>query len=109
MYKRFVTRNQIRANYSRILYCGYCAMSHLLLREKPIAYNSGLYGWNYDAYEIDGTIILTGYKNMFGMYINPIEEEKQAQAIWENRTLTDTQKEEMVKELLWRVVNGGKK
>ena len=35
------------------------------LKEKgfsPIGYNSGAYGWNYDVYEIEGVVIVAGYR-----------------------------------------------
>ena len=29
---------------------------------EPIGYNSGVYGWNYDVYEIGGALICAGYR-----------------------------------------------
>ena len=86
--KLFVTRTQVKQNFERILYTNYCGMSFLLMGKTPIAYNSGVYGWNYDLYDLNGVALLTGYRGTYGQYINPIEEEKQARAIWEDRTLS---------------------
>ena len=29
---------------------------------EPIGYNSGVYGWNYDVYEIENALICAGYR-----------------------------------------------
>lgn len=103
--KLFVTKPQVKKNYYRILCTGYCTMQFLLIGKYPIAYNSGVYGWNYDLYDLDGIALLTGYRGTYGTYINPMEEEKQARAIWENRTLPYEKKLELIDSLLWRVIN----
>lgn len=103
--KLLVTRPQVKKNYYRILYCNYCAMQYLLMGKYPIAYNSGVYGWNYDLYDLNGIALLTGYRGTYGMYINPTEEEKQARAIWENRELSYEKKLELIDSLLRQVIN----
>lgn len=45
---------------------GYCSMQYLLIGESPVAYTCGVYGWNFDAYCVDGFTICTGYRNMPG-------------------------------------------
>lgn len=57
------TTKRIKENYSQnyILSIGYCDLQFLLKYESPRAYTSGVYGWNYDLYEIDGIAICTGY------------------------------------------------
>lgn len=103
--KFFVTRPQVKKNYYRILCCNYCAMQYLLMGKYPIAYNAGIYGWNYDLYDLDGIALLTGYRGTYGQYINPMEEEKHARAIWEDRTLSYEKKLELIDSLLWEVIN----
>lgn len=49
---------------------GYCEMQNLLHYEEPIAYTSGVYGWNYDVYKVDGIIICTGYRGMPGQRLD---------------------------------------
>ena len=29
---------------------------------KPFAYTSGVYGWNFDAFDVDGVLLTTGYR-----------------------------------------------
>ena len=58
-----VTSREIRANYGdRIVKLGYCEAQTLLRDVAPFAYNAGVYGWNYDAYDIGGLCIVTGYR-----------------------------------------------
>ena len=59
------TRKQINQNYNRVICIGYCQAQYLLNGKNPIAYNSGVYGWNCDIYDINGVAIVTGY-NPFG-------------------------------------------
>jgi hypothetical protein len=80
-------------------------MQFLLIGKNPMAYNSGVYGWNYDLYDLDGIALLTGYRGTYGTYINPMEEEKQARAVWEDRALSYEKKLEMIDSLLWQVIN----
>ena len=58
------TSKTIKQNYAQnyILSIGYCDLQFLLKYESPCAYTSGIYGWNYDLYEIDGIAICTGYR-----------------------------------------------
>ena len=103
--KFHVTRKEIKENYYRVLQTGYCSMSHLLMGKQPIAYNAGLYGWNFDLYDVNGIAITTGYRNMVGMAINPMEEEKQAENIWNDRSLSYADKLEKIDNLLMNVIN----
>ena len=32
---------------------------------RPMGYNAGVYGWNYDVYDLGFCIVLTGYRNKF--------------------------------------------
>lgn len=59
------TRKEITQNYKNVICVGYCNAQYLLQGKNPIAYNAGVYGWNYDLYDINGVAIVTGY-NPFG-------------------------------------------
>ena len=56
------TRKQINQNYNSVISIGYCDAQYLLQGKKPIAYNAGYYGWNYDLYDVNGVAIVTGYR-----------------------------------------------
>ena len=60
------TTKKIKQNYANnyIISIGYCDLQTLLKYESPRAYTSGIYGWNYDLYEIDGVAICTDYRGM---------------------------------------------
>lgn len=64
------TAKAIRENGGRVLACGYCGMQNLLYYRSPIAYTSGVYGWNFDVYDVDGYIITTGYRGMVGQRVD---------------------------------------
>lgn len=79
------TRKAIVNSSSKIVSAGYCDLQHLLRNHSPIAYTCGVYGWNFDVYEIDGLTICTGYRGMPGRCANNIwEYEKKARAIMED-------------------------
>ena len=54
---------------SQTIELGYCELQNLLAKFSPIAYTSGLYGWNADIYQFGDYYICTGYRP-FGK-INP--------------------------------------
>jgi len=60
------TEKAVKQGYSRILSVGYCDMQRLLSSRSPIAYASGIYGWNFDVYDVgdivQGACICTGYR-----------------------------------------------
>lgn len=90
---------------------GYCDLFYLLYNHKPIAYTAGVYGWNFDVFEVYGVTICTGYRNMPGKRLDGIGEyEKKAREIWENyNTPYETQKEETEKLLQeFCKLNGGR-
>ena len=66
------TARAIREGYGRILRVGYRELQSLFSCESPIAYASGVYGWNFDVYAVpdyDGACICTGYRGMPGVDI----------------------------------------
>lgn len=77
------TRRAIVNSSPRIVSAGYCDLSYLLRPVEPFAYTCGVYGWNFDAYKVDGLTICMGYRNMPGRTANGIREyEERARAIW---------------------------
>lgn len=58
------TAKDIQNGYCKIIKAGYCELQSLLSYENPVAYASGVYGWNFDVYDIDGVAIVTGYRSM---------------------------------------------
>ena len=61
-------KNKVASNY--IWQVGYCDMQNLLYYKNAIAYTSGVYGWNFDLYEVDGVYFTTGYRNMIGKQVD---------------------------------------
>ena len=61
-------KNKVASNY--IWKVSYCGMQNLLHYQEPIAYTCGVYGWNFDLYEVDGVYFTTGYRNMIGRQID---------------------------------------
>ncbi len=96
------TRKAIVNSSANIVCVGYCDLSYLLRNHSPIAYTCGVYGWNFDVYEIDGLTICTGYRGMPGRRANNIGayEEKARQIMsWENKILFE-EKQEQLEQLL---------
>ena len=53
---------------------GYCSISHLLRNHEPIAYTCGVYGWNFDVYQVYGLTICTGYRGMPGRKAEAVQQ-----------------------------------
>lgn len=82
------TRKAIVNGSYNVKCAGYCELSHLLNNHSPIVYTCGVYGWNFDVYEVYGVTICTGYRNMPGARLQKISEyEEKARAIlsWEDK------------------------
>lgn len=54
------TRNALTALGLPIITIPYCGCQTLVKFQEPIAYNAGTYGWNYDVYKINNTLLVTG-------------------------------------------------
>ena len=81
------TRKAIVNGSTKLVYAGYCDLQTLLRNHSPIAYTSGVYGWNFDVYEVNGLTICTGYRGMPGRRANNIDEyERKARAIMDEYT-----------------------
>lgn len=92
------TTKQIKSGSVRLFQVGYCGLQTLLKPREPFGYTAGLYGWNYDAYDLGGGVTLcTGYRGMPGKpldYKKADEYEKRARAIMDDRAITWEAKEE---------------
>lgn len=62
MMKFKTTKKAVLGSNTRVYKLGYCDLSNLLMYHEPIAYTSGVYGWNADIYQIGDTTIVTGYR-----------------------------------------------
>jgi len=61
MNKVKVSMKDMRDNYY-VIGIPYCKAQYLLSYQNPVAYSSGVYGWNCDYYDIDNVVISTGYR-----------------------------------------------
>lgn len=95
------TRKQVVNSSARLVCAGYCDLQNLLRPVDPVAYTCGVYGWNFDVYDVDGLTICTGYRNMPGRRANNIREyEERARAIWSDRTRSYDEQRAAVLDLL---------
>ena len=106
------TAKAIRENAINVHWAGYCDLQYLLTNHEPNAYTCGVYGWNFDVYEVYGVTICTGYRGMPGKRLNGIrgyEEKAEKILSWENPQTYD-EKRQAVEELLKEVclMNGGR-
>lgn len=79
------TRKAIMNGSYNVKCAGYCDLQALLTNHEPIAYTCGVYGWNFDVYEVYGVTICTGYRGMPGKRLEGVAEyEEKARAIKED-------------------------
>lgn len=72
------TRKAVVAGSSNLVSVGYCDLSTLIRYHSPVAYTCGVYGWNFDVYEVNGLTICTGYRGMPGRRANNVEKYEKA-------------------------------
>lgn len=78
------TRKAIVSGSCNVKCAGYCDLQYLLRNHSPIAYTCGVYGWNFDVYDVYGVTICTGYRGMPGARLEKIGEyEEKARAIFD--------------------------
>lgn len=102
------TAKQIKNSYGKCIALGYCSAQSLLAYQNPIAYTCGVYGWNFDLYEVNGVGITTGYRGMVGQSVDydlTREYETKAQKIRYDNTLKYEQQREQVNQLLTEYIN----
>ena len=104
------TTKALREGACNLRYAGYCDLQNLLRAHDANAYTSGVYGWNFDVYEVYSLTICTGYRGMPGKRLEGIAEyEKKAMAIWDDYNKPYEERREEVEKLLHEFckVNGG--
>ena len=106
------TVKALREGACNLRSAGYCDLQYLLTNHSPVAYTCGVYGWNFDVYEVYGLTICTGYRGMPGERLEGIAEaEKKASKVfsWKNNAMTYDEKREAVENLLHEFckANGG--
>lgn len=72
-----ITRNDINKN--NMVALGYCqcqTVMNLFGYDYKVGYNAGVYGWNYDLYNINGVSIVTGYNVPYCQYNNEERKKK---------------------------------
>lgn len=92
------TRKDILAGYPITFSVSYCACQHLFWDLEPVAYTSGIYGWNCDIYDLNGVAIATGYRP-FGKSVDYeiiLQYESAAQLVCNDRALDfETRREKL--------------
>ena len=92
------TSKAIKQGSARVYQVGYCELQTLLRSNEPFGYTFGLYGWNYDAFDLGGGVTLTtGYRGMPGKpldYAKVSAFEDRACAIMEDCSITWEKKDE---------------
>lgn len=56
------TKKEVKSNYRNIIRLGAVELYYLLKFTEPVAYTSGVYGWNADIYDLGNVAIVTGYR-----------------------------------------------
>ena len=104
------TAKAIRENACNPRTVGYCDLQYLLTNHTPNAYTCGVYGWNFDVYDVYGVTICTGYRGMVGARCEGIAEyEKKAKDILHDEKLTYDEAKKAIEALLHEFckLNGG--
>ena len=58
------TKKATQNNYNKVIKAFYAELHYLLKITEPVAYTSGVYGWNADIYDFGNTAIVTGYRSV---------------------------------------------
>ena len=100
-----MTNKQLQAINKRVIAVGYCGAYYLMRGVDEYAYNRGVYGWNWDAYDIGGGVtVCTGYRNLTGARVAVADLEEQARKICENYALKWDEQQEQLKALRAQLV-----
>ena len=71
------TAKAVKNGCANVKCAGYCKLQYLLRNHEPTAYTCGVYGWNFDVYEVYGVTICTGYRGMPGTRLQGVKEYEQ--------------------------------
>ena len=63
MLKKHVTRKELEQSYNTIINLGYSGQSIIKSHQDANYYNGGVYGWNFDAYDFEGILLVISYRN----------------------------------------------
>lgn len=96
------TTKAVKNGCTNVRSAGYCELQSLLKNHEPTAYTCGIYGWNFDVYEVYGVTICTGYRGMPGEHLQGVKEYEQKARVAE----TPERVEQLLKEFC--KLNGGK-
>lgn len=105
------TRKAIVEGSSNIKCAGYCDLASLLHYRDANAYTCGVYGWNFDVYNVYGVTICTGYRGMPGKRLEQIREyEAAARSINDDYSRPWEERKQAVEKLLkeFCILNGGR-
>lgn len=96
------TKKAIRNSGYNVLKIGYCNAQFLLRGFDPVAYSERREGWACDYYQINNTIISTGYDPIGAKVDYDLirEYDKKAEAIWRDYSRTYEDQEAAVDTLL---------
>lgn len=100
------TTKAIKENFGYIMRVGYCEAQNLLWYTSPVAYTCGVYGWNFDIYQIDGIAITTGYRGMIGTRFDKLKKyEKSAEKILNDNSIPYEKKRTKIEKLLHDMIS----
>lgn len=105
--KKQTTFKEVRNTSKVIIKIGYCDAQNLLRCATPYAYNSGVYGWNCDFYNMYGGIVIsTGYRAIgeLANYDLIKEYDDMAKQVWSDNSLSYDEQNERVGMLLDRFI-----
>ena len=115
MSKRQVTRKYLKALYgNKAVQLGYGEMQVLFSEHDADYYTCGVYGWNFDGFCVNGAVVTTGYRNMFGVepsselvqeYENKAKELNKEYYLKKDRTGYHDKMYELRKEFVNKVLN----
>ena len=111
--KYHTTKQAVNNGYYYKICIGYCDLQSLLSYENPVAYTSGVYGWNCDIYdcfpELPWNIaIITGYRpfgNIHANYDRNKKYEKKADSIRNDYSLPFEKRKAKIHKLLVKLVS----
>lgn len=99
--KEHLHMNQLK-NSNNVIYIGYCKAQYLLSTSTAYGTNIGAFGWNYDAYAVNGLTICTGYRNLPGRKAVKVDEyESKAKAVYNDASLKYDQVRAKINKLLY--------
>ena len=87
------TAKALREGACNLRSAGYCDLQYLLTNHSPVAYTCGVYGWNFDVYEVYGLTICTGYRGMPGERLEGIAEAEEKARLEAEQELLDVEED----------------